>query len=188
MSNVYLAHHGILGQKWGVRRFQNKDGTLTEAGKKRYSDYVDRETALLDRKYALKIAKSENRVRKAENAATNASFSGNSARQAKADAKLKQAKITRDYVAGMKALEHSKILAADQSFISLEQSIETKANIRSATEWIGAIGFGILGYAAASIIGNSYSTSSNPQAAKTYNRVSTKEMYDLMADVKKRYE
>ena len=29
----YLAHHGILGQKWGVRRYQNKDGTLTEDGK-----------------------------------------------------------------------------------------------------------------------------------------------------------
>lgn len=34
----YLIHHGIKGQKWGVRRFQNKDGTLTNAGKKRYSD------------------------------------------------------------------------------------------------------------------------------------------------------
>ena len=32
----YLEHHGILGQKWGVRRFQNKDGTLTPEGKKRY--------------------------------------------------------------------------------------------------------------------------------------------------------
>lgn len=30
-----LQHHGILGQKWGVRRFQNKDGSLTTAGKKR---------------------------------------------------------------------------------------------------------------------------------------------------------
>lgn len=34
----YLAHHGILGMKWGVRRYQNSDGTLTAAGKKRYGD------------------------------------------------------------------------------------------------------------------------------------------------------
>ena len=32
----YLAHHGIKGQKWGVRRFQNEDGSLTSAGKERY--------------------------------------------------------------------------------------------------------------------------------------------------------
>lgn len=33
-----LCHYGIKGQKWGVRRYQNSDGTLTSAGKKRYSD------------------------------------------------------------------------------------------------------------------------------------------------------
>ena len=36
MDNDYLEHHGIKGQKWGVRRFQNPDGTWTDAGKKRY--------------------------------------------------------------------------------------------------------------------------------------------------------
>ncbi len=33
-----LAHYGIIGQKWGVRRFQNPDGTWTNAGKARYGD------------------------------------------------------------------------------------------------------------------------------------------------------
>lgn len=32
-----LYHHGTLGMKWGVRRYQNKDGSLTPAGKKRYA-------------------------------------------------------------------------------------------------------------------------------------------------------
>lgn len=33
-NTTYLSHHGIKGQKWGVRRFQNPDGTYTSAGKK----------------------------------------------------------------------------------------------------------------------------------------------------------
>ena len=37
MSNE-LYHWGIKGMHWGVRRFQNKDGSLTQAGKKRYND------------------------------------------------------------------------------------------------------------------------------------------------------
>lgn len=32
----YLQHYGIKGMKWGTRRYQNKDGTLTDAGRKRY--------------------------------------------------------------------------------------------------------------------------------------------------------
>lgn len=36
-SDLYLAHHGIKGMHWGVRRFQNSDGTLTDAGKRRYA-------------------------------------------------------------------------------------------------------------------------------------------------------
>lgn len=35
MENNYLAHYGILGMRWGVRRYQNKDGSLTSLGRKR---------------------------------------------------------------------------------------------------------------------------------------------------------
>lgn len=44
-----LYHYGIKGQKWGVRRFQNPDGSLTEAGLKRYSSKEDK---LLEKAYA----------------------------------------------------------------------------------------------------------------------------------------
>lgn len=50
-----LSHHGIKGQKWGVRRFQNEDGTLTAEGKQRYLTSVvrfsDKRVARAEAKY-----------------------------------------------------------------------------------------------------------------------------------------
>ena len=41
-NNTYLAHHGIKGMKWGVRRYENYNGTLTAVGQKRYYEESDK--------------------------------------------------------------------------------------------------------------------------------------------------
>lgn len=38
--NNYLEHHGVKGQRWGVRRYQNVDGSLTDKGRQRYSKEI----------------------------------------------------------------------------------------------------------------------------------------------------
>ena len=70
-EGAYLAHHGVKGQRWGVRRFQNYDGSLTEKGKRRMktlqgkSDKLDAKKAKLNspRKVNSKLAnRSKDRV------------------------------------------------------------------------------------------------------------------------------
>lgn len=56
---IELQHHGILGQKWGVRRFQNIDGSYTDAGRHRYGLGKQKRLANKISKYAKKGKKED---------------------------------------------------------------------------------------------------------------------------------
>lgn len=62
----YISHHGILGQRWGIRRFQNKDGSLTAEGRKRYNSNVVKAAknyADLDNRASADIKKAQSQLK-----------------------------------------------------------------------------------------------------------------------------
>ncbi len=152
---TYLVHHGILGQKWGVRRFQNSDGSLTEAGRKRYSDDAkghqrrlnDYEKAIARNKILAKesTAKAERALNKSEEAK---SESKREKQKAKYEEAVRDAKRYTDYaktgekeVARMlKDIETKYDVSSKQAFYDPE-NVHTGVKVTKA---LLAAGFGAL--------------------------------------------
>ena len=99
LDEEYLAHHGILGMKWGIRRYQNEDGTLTALGRKRiygagaeggYESYSNRfRRGVRTAQYNRDIEKTEKKLGKARE-------KGDAEKAYGLDEKLKKLKINRD--------------------------------------------------------------------------------------------
>ena len=135
--NLELAHHGIKGQKWGIRRFQNDDGSLTSAGKQHYGTGTN--GAGESKSQRSKIAKNANRLSDKELNARNDRL--------EREAKLKRnTKATNDHVlsksdvkkvladAGKEVLKNT---ATTAGIIGLSMLLQGERSRRSVSSAIG---------------------------------------------------
>ena len=70
-EGAYLAHHGVKGQRWGFRRFQNPDGSLTEKGKRRMKTLQGKSDKLDAKKAKLNSPKNLDKINKYKEASVN---------------------------------------------------------------------------------------------------------------------
>lgn len=86
VADDYLMHHGIKGQKWGVRRFQNPDGSLTSAGIKRYGTVKNFKQGLTLKQIQKNRASKEKALREVQKQRTQAAAEKKRNEEAKANA------------------------------------------------------------------------------------------------------
>lgn len=96
-----VTHHGIKGQKWGIRRYQNEDGTLTDKGRKRYARTAQRELNRLNQEASQAVYDQhyyKERAAKYDRAALKATQRGNARKFAKATNKSELAQKKRSEI------------------------------------------------------------------------------------------
>ena len=136
-----LEHYGILGMKWGIRRYENPDGSLTEAGKRRYAKYERKKQRVMqsgDAKKILKFRKNLTdeefdtamaRVAKTDALRYNANAAKREKQEARAEAKAERkaekaakehAKLTKKEMANAKKIaeQNAKQSVKSKDFVS----------------------------------------------------------------------
>lgn len=131
-ESSYLSHHGIKGQQWGVRRFQNEDGTLTEEGRRRYLKGYDQ----VEKKADEDIKRAESQIADIEKNGWNAksAFSKQFVKQLKAENMLDDENLEfyksffeqdiKDAKASKKAAQEARSLIEKNKNITYDQILD----------------------------------------------------------------
>ena len=139
-----LCHHGVKGQKWGVRRYQNADGTLTEKGKARLAKYQAKQLKEVDKAYRPILKSTQRRADSEIKKLDNLDFSDKSeknqkkiqAQQVKTISKM----IDHSIAIGKSCLEEHKIMSMSyDDMISEKQKIQRGKSAEFIIQAVGGL-------------------------------------------------
>lgn len=134
MDEKELLHWGIKGMKWGVRRYQNKDGTLTPAGKKRYNANSESDAkSMSDQELRSKINRMNLEKRYIDLSKNTNSKTSRVLNTASKLAKMGSdaGKVTNDGYKLMKNLDNQKIKTAGQQLDNLSKGVSSAKKINN---------------------------------------------------------
>lgn len=146
----YLEHYGIKGMRWGIRRYQNPDGTLTELGKKQYEKERSEEIELVNDHYNNVRNREIKRSVKSLKQLQKAKETGNNEKANKAMNEFTRAAIRNQTYKRLAEKEIEKISNTPISELSAERrSRETKALVTSllTSAAVNAVMMPTVGYA-----------------------------------------
>ncbi len=128
--NSYLYHYGILGQKWGVRRYQNYDGSYTQRGLERY-----------------KKARSNYETAKDTLSSTKAAYkSGNATKQSYTEAKVNVKKAKKSMDTAYSKLKTDKMADQGKQLYKSGKTITDNKKKLEISEGVIAVGSLVTGY------------------------------------------
>lgn len=123
-----LYHHGVKGMRWGVRRYQNADGSLTEAGRRKLESWKEKETDRIIKKYQVdKLTANRDRLEK-QYVTKGGLF---------IDQRLTKARYRALKASGMEYLERKKLNSMTFDDMVNEQTALRKAKVNTFLSGLG---------------------------------------------------